>query len=101
MNNLEIRMGFESPDNGNPHQLNHFFGFIKSAFEADGNTTISESYANYTIDYMTFVKYTVLCGDQCRTGRFMTIQKLGRGKLELYEVFLFPYPGNTAVIFDI
>ena len=97
MTNLEIRMGFESPENGNPHILNHFYGFIKSAYDFDSNTTFSESYNQnpyYIIDSYSFVKYTVFCGAQCRAGRFITIQKLGCGQLDLKEVFVFPYPGK-------
>lgn len=96
MTALEIRVGFESPLGGNPLIMNHFYGFIKSAFEFDGNTTFSESFANKSVDYMTFVKYTVLCVNQCN-GRFITIQKLGCGQLELFEVLIFPYPRKKTL----
>ena len=97
MTNLEIRMGFESPDNGNPHLLNHFYGSIKSVYDFDGNTTFSESYnqnPEVPFDSYNVVEYTILCGAQCRTGSFITIQKLGCGQLDLTEVFVFPYPGK-------
>ena len=85
MNYLEVRVGFENPRLADPRFLNNLCGSIPTAS--------SLNWTSFELNGSTLINVTVECFDGLTTGRFVTVQKFGCGRLEIFEMTIFPVPG--------
>ena len=93
MNDIEMRVGFENPLNGNPKDLNNF---CSNSFKSDAYTFYH--YSKFNIKSQIMVQYgitaiTFLCWNGPYLGKFITIQK-SSGPLDLFEVTIDPVPSK-------
>ena len=92
MRSIEIRVGFENPTKySDPRFLNTFCGFITNSSE----TSISNTFTNFTISTTPFINVTVPCSGGTLNGRYITIQMRDCGQLEIHEVTFLPNPRKS------
>ena len=91
MTNLEIRVGFEIPSSDSPRLLNGFCGYVWAPFSPNNsNVTVFSK----TLNGVAIVNVSVGCLNGTLRGRFITIQKMDCGQLEIYDVTILPNPGK-------
>ena len=97
MTNIEIRVGSEDPDLGDPGLLNQKCGYITAPQDERDkrNGALTEK-----INDQEILNVIVNCSDASSVGRFLTIQKLGSGQLEIYEIMIYPKPGKTLLLLE-
>lgn len=90
MTNIEIRVGSNDPFLGNPGLLNQKCGYITASnYPKDKGNSAS----NEKINSQEILNMNVTCSNGLLVGRFITIQKMEKNQLEIYDVLFYPKPG--------
>ena len=97
MTNIEIRVGSEDPYLGDPGLLNQKCGYI--TLPQDERDKRNGAFTE-KINDQEILNVIVNCSDASSVGRFLTIQKLGPGQMEIYEIMIYPKPGKSLLLLE-